>query len=65
MQKFAVIEVLSNVVTTEPGTSYFLLLKFLFESVCEDNLAITASECLASVLDNQILKSDQAFTLVY
>lgn len=65
MQKFTVLEVLSNVVTTEPETTYFLLLKFLKESVCEDNLAIMASECLDSVLYSQILESDQALTLVY
>lgn len=52
MQKFAVIEVH---VTTEPGTSYFLLLKVLVGSVCEDNLAIMASGCLSSVLDNWVL----------
>lgn len=68
MLKFSVMEVLSKTVTTEPRISYFFVLKgffFFFQSVCDDNSAITAQECLASVLDDQILKSDQVVILIY
>lgn len=67
MLKFSVMEVLSKTVTTEPRISYFFVLKFFFffQSVCDDNSAITAPECLASVLDDQILKSDQVVILIY
>lgn len=56
MQNFAVMQVLSTVIATEPGTSYFLIVKFLTESGFEDNLRVMASECSADVLDKQKLK---------
>lgn len=65
MLKFAVMEVLSKTVTTELRISYFFVLKFFFsQSVCDDNSAITDQECLASVLDDQILKSEQVVILL-
>lgn len=62
MQNFAVMQVLSTVIATEPGTSYFLIVKFLTESGFEDNLRVMASECSADVLDKQKLKWSSAYS---
>lgn len=56
MQNFPVIEVLPNVVATEPVTSYFLIVKFVIGSGFEANLGITAPECSVNVLDKQKYK---------
>lgn len=53
MQNLAVIEVLSNVIATEPVPFYFLIVKFVIEGGFEANLGITASECSVNVLDKQ------------
>lgn len=57
---------LSKTITTELKSSYFCYLSFFFWK-CDENLNVTilTPECLASVLGNQIHKSDQAFALIY
>lgn len=65
MQNFAVIEVLPNVVATEPVTSYFLIVKFVIGSGFEAGpweLQLQSVQLMSWINKNI---NDQALTLVY